>query len=74
MINNRYLFLICKNDVFIFFRFILLFSELKKILMHFTVFINVNEIIFKSSIFWITIIFTASVVLLLDIVVIMLVY
>ncbi|KAL4104648.1 hypothetical protein QTP88_019931 [Uroleucon formosanum] len=50
--------------------FIIAYNELKIILMHFTVFINVNEIIFSSSIFWITIIFTASVVLLLDIVVI----
>ncbi|CAI6371635.1 unnamed protein product [Macrosiphum euphorbiae] len=50
--------------------FIMAYNELKIILMHFTVFINVNEIIFSSSIFWITIIFTASVVLLLDIVII----
>ncbi|XP_060857421.1 probable phospholipid-transporting ATPase IA isoform X2 [Metopolophium dirhodum] len=50
--------------------FIIAYNELKIILMHFTVFINVNEIIFSSSIFWITIIFTPSVVLLLDIVII----
>eukprot|EP00102_Acyrthosiphon_pisum_P016390 XP_008187336.2 PREDICTED: probable phospholipid-transporting ATPase IA isoform X2 [Acyrthosiphon pisum] len=50
--------------------FIIAYNELKIILMHFTVFINVNEIIFSSSIFWITIIFIASVILLLDIVII----
>ncbi|XP_025203440.1 probable phospholipid-transporting ATPase IA [Melanaphis sacchari] len=49
--------------------FIIIYDEVKNILMHFTVFINVNEIIFRSSVFWITIIFTTSVVLLLDIVV-----
>ncbi|KAE9524276.1 hypothetical protein AGLY_015315 [Aphis glycines] len=50
--------------------FIIIYDELKNVLMHFTVFINLNEIIFRSSIFWITILFTTSVVLLLDIVVI----
>lgn len=74
MIINRYSFFVKMIYLYFFCFFFLLFSELKIILMHFTVFINVNEIIFSSSIFWITIIFTASVVLLLDIVVITLVY
>ncbi|XP_060847824.1 probable phospholipid-transporting ATPase IA isoform X3 [Rhopalosiphum padi] len=50
--------------------FIIIYDELKNMLMHFTVFININEIIFRSPIFWITILFTTSVVLLLDIIII----